>query len=82
MQIKLGCCLKMHECVQTSLAKDSANESWQNETPNKICHQHMQRVHEYTCKTLRLHNERELGAIKDENWIEGNVTMISQNIAR
>ena len=25
-----------------------------------------------------LHNERELGAIKDESWIEGNIAMISQ----
>ena len=25
-----------------------------------------------------LHDERELGAIKDGSWIEGNVTMISQ----
>jgi hypothetical protein len=37
-------------------------------------------VQESTYKTLRLHNERELGATKDESWIEDNVTMISQKI--
>ena len=32
-----------------------------------------------TPNCLSLHDERELGAIKDGSWIEGNVTMISQN---
>jgi hypothetical protein len=35
-------------------------------------------VQESTYKKLRLHDERELEAIKEGSWIEGNVTMISQ----
>jgi hypothetical protein len=31
---------------------------------------------------LLLHDERELGAIKDGSWIEFNITMISQKIAK
>jgi hypothetical protein len=35
-------------------------------------------VQEFTYKTLRLHDERKLGAIKGRSWVEGNVTIILQ----
>ena len=35
-------------------------------------------MQESTYKTLKLHNEREFGAIKDGSWIKDNVITISQ----
>ena len=39
-------------------------------------------VQESTYKTLRLHDAKEPGAIKDGSCIEGNVTMILQKSAK
>jgi hypothetical protein len=33
-------------------------------------------------KFFPLHDERELGAIKDQSWIEGNIKMISQKYCK
>jgi hypothetical protein len=49
-----------------------------SQTLEKKFQQHLCRVQESTHKKLRLHDERELGAIKDGSCIEGNVTMILQ----
>ena len=35
MQMELGCCLKMQECMQTSLARDNAIEPWQQRDPRE-----------------------------------------------
>jgi hypothetical protein len=50
--------------------KHNKSECVTNKPPKKICKQHLYIVQESNYKTLRLHNERELGAIIDGSWIE------------
>jgi hypothetical protein len=68
----------MKECVQASLARDNTIESRQKPVARENVSNTIRECQESIYKTLRLHKERELGAIKDGTWTEGNVTMILQ----